>query len=177
MQQYLEKQTEQLTTLKWYAVQTFSCREKIVDKLLRKQGIHSYLPLLPQRRRWSDRVKTIYVPLFPGYIFVNVDAQAQEYTTVRYNSSVCRILSDQQGPTVIPDCQITDIKRMLDNDKYLKVAQGFYRGQQIKIKSGPLRGMIGEYVQTQAGRYLALHVNLLGRTVLTKIDPCDVQPY
>lgn len=162
---------------KWYAVQAYSCREKIVDQALRKDGIDSYLPLLAERHRWSDRTKTIYVPLFPGYLFVNVDAKLEEYTKVKYNPSVCSILGGQSGPTPVDEQQIEDIKRMIDNDKNLKVVRGFYKGQKVEIKSGPLQGMVGEYVQTRVGRYLAIHINILGQTVLVELEPCDIQPY
>jgi len=33
------------------------------------KGYEWFLPLLQSRRRWSDRVKEVDAPLFPGYLF------------------------------------------------------------------------------------------------------------
>ena len=162
--------------LKWYVVQTYSCREKVVDKLLKDQGICSFLPLITEKHRWSDRLKTIHIPLFPNYLFVHIDVKGDDYYKVSYSHSVCRILRDQTGPISVFDYQITDIKRMIDNKSILKAVRGLYRGQRVIIKSGPLKGMTGEYIQTQDERYLAIHISILGQTVLVKVNHFDVQP-
>ena len=163
--------------MRWYAVQTYSNREKVVDKFLKSQGVGSFLPLLKEKRNWSDRLKTIQMPLFPNYLFVHMNAQGDDYRKVVYSNNVCRILGDHTGPISVPDSQIADIKRVIESKSPLEVIYGLCRGQQIKIKSGPLKGMIGKYLQRQNGRFLAIHISMLGRTVLAMLNPCDVQPY
>ena len=59
----------------WYGVRTRSNQEKIVAAILDSKGYEQYLPLYRQRRRWSDRVVTTEVPLFPGYVFCRFDTQ------------------------------------------------------------------------------------------------------
>ncbi len=54
----------------WYAVQTRSRHEKKVADEIQDKGISSFLPLITQIHRWSDRRKEVDVPLFPGYVFV-----------------------------------------------------------------------------------------------------------
>ena len=36
---------------------------------LRAKGLEELLPLQQVRRRWTDRVQAIDLPLFPGYLF------------------------------------------------------------------------------------------------------------
>src|SRR5437660_11285756 len=55
----------------WYALQTRPRHEKKVTAELERKGIPSYLPLLAQVHRWTDRSKIVRVPLFPGYAFVS----------------------------------------------------------------------------------------------------------
>ena len=55
----------------WYALYARSRHEKVVDDLLRRKGIETFLPVRKIKRRWSDRVKLIEEPLFKGYLFVH----------------------------------------------------------------------------------------------------------
>ena len=58
----------------WFAVQTRSRHENVVAAQLRGKGYEPFLPLCKSRRRWSDRVREIELPLFPGYLFCRFDA-------------------------------------------------------------------------------------------------------
>ena len=57
----------------WYALQLRTRFEKVVSLHLRGKGYEEYLPTYRSRRNWSDRVKEIEQPLFPGYIFCKFD--------------------------------------------------------------------------------------------------------
>ena len=58
---------------KWIAVYTKPRHEKTVALELGKKGIESYLPLLKERRKWSDRKKWVEFPLFRSYVFVKIE--------------------------------------------------------------------------------------------------------
>ena len=58
---------------KWYAIYVKSRHEKNVFQELCDKGIKSSIPLIKQTRQWSDRKKIIDVPLFAGYVFVNIN--------------------------------------------------------------------------------------------------------
>ena len=53
----------------WFAVQVAPRHEKSVATLLSYKGYQHFLPTYRSRRAWSDRSKTIEVPMFPGYVF------------------------------------------------------------------------------------------------------------
>src|ERR1700685_2329281 len=57
---------------RWYAVRTRSRHEKLVARQLETQGIESFLPLLTQTHKWSDRTKQVETPLFSGYAFLRM---------------------------------------------------------------------------------------------------------
>jgi len=44
---------------------------------LRGKGYEEFLPLYRSRRRWSDRIKELDVPLFPGYLFCRCDVSGR----------------------------------------------------------------------------------------------------
>ena len=58
---------------KWIAVYTKPRHEKTVENELLKKGFEVYLPILKERRKWSDRKKWVEFPLFRSYIFVKTE--------------------------------------------------------------------------------------------------------
>ena len=55
----------------WFAIYTLSRREKELMRRLRAQNIAHYGPMVPKRTRSpGGRIRTSYVPLFAGYVFV-----------------------------------------------------------------------------------------------------------
>jgi len=62
-----------MSSYPWYALQVRSRYEKIVASTLLSKGYEGFLPLYSQRRRWSDRMKELELPLFPGYLFCRFD--------------------------------------------------------------------------------------------------------
>ncbi len=56
----------------WYVVYTKPRWEKKVSLTLENKGIEYYCPLNKVVRQWSDRKKTVFEPLFKGYVFVKI---------------------------------------------------------------------------------------------------------
>src|SRR5439155_26504528 len=57
----------------WYALQIRPRSESLVAAHLRYKGYHPFLPTYTAKRRWSDRIKILDSPLFPGYLFCQFD--------------------------------------------------------------------------------------------------------
>jgi hypothetical protein len=53
----------------WFALRVKSRTEKVVATIARNKGYEEFLPLYQCRRKWSDRFKSVELPLFPGYVF------------------------------------------------------------------------------------------------------------
>ena len=53
----------------WYALTVAPRKEKITAQTLRAEGFEDFLPLYSSTRQWSDRIKRLENPLFPGYVF------------------------------------------------------------------------------------------------------------
>lgn len=162
--------------LRWYAVRTYSFRERIVARSFATQGICHYLPLLSEKHRWSDRFKIVEVPLFKNYLFVKITPSKEDFWKVISTRGVTRILGDERGPISIPREEIEAVARMLATKTQLEVVRGFHNGQPVKVKAGPLRGTEGYFVQMKGKHRLACHINVLGQTVLAEVNCCNVEP-
>src|SRR6266446_2925486 len=74
--------------LRWYALHTRARHERVVENRLREQGLEAFLPTVRETHRWSDRKKTVEVPLFSCYVFVRCALSSADRTRVYRVDSV-----------------------------------------------------------------------------------------
>lgn len=160
---------------KWYAVHTRSRHEKAVAAQLRGRGVDTYLPLVAEIHRWSDRRKRVQVPLFPGYAFIHACESAETVATVAQVESVVRIAGAHPSGTPIPDREIEALQRLLSQNipcvyhPFLKV------GQRVRIRSGVLDGLEGTLVALKGATSLVISIELIQRSLAVRIEGYDVE--
>ncbi|MCC9138539.1 UpxY family transcription antiterminator [Pontibacter silvestris] len=96
---------------KWYAVYTRPRWEKKVAETLTLKSIKNYCPLNKVVHQWSDRKKTVHVPLFTSYVFVHVTER--QFMELKKVNGVISIVTWLNKPAVIKDSEIESIKTFL----------------------------------------------------------------
>ncbi|HOF14945.1 MAG TPA: transcription termination/antitermination NusG family protein, partial [Spirochaetota bacterium] len=66
----------------WYAVYVRSRHEFMVEAALAHKSLQTFLPAVERLRQWKDRKKKIMFPLFPGYLFVQCNGDAEHFLAV-----------------------------------------------------------------------------------------------
>ena len=90
----------------WYALYTRSRFEKKMLGELTERHIEVFLPMREVLSRWKDRKKRIWIPLFPGYIFINqVDTPENRYRVLNLPGAV-RFVGHEGHADPIPEEQI-----------------------------------------------------------------------
>jgi transcription antitermination factor NusG len=161
----------------WYALYTKPRAEKKVDIRLKEKGIESYLPLQKYLRQWSDRKKWVEEPLFRGYVFVKIDYANRIY--VLETEGVVRIVSFRGKPAIIPEWEMESIKLLMSSDYNQKVQlekmNNIKIGELVKIKSGPLTGVIGEVEWVDSGHSLSIRCVEIGYRVVVKVGEMEFE--
>ena len=87
-------------------------------------------------------------PLFPGYVFFQVEALTPDFFEVlRGIKGFCRILYDNQNPVKICGAALEELKVFIKNGEHWGISKVlFVPGQKIKAVSGPLVGLEGNIV-------------------------------
>src|ERR1700722_14857481 len=126
----------------WYGVQTRARNEKAISERLQEQGLDTFLPLVTEVRRWSDRKKKVELPLFSCYVFVKLTfSNSDERMRVYRTSGVFRIVSMRGEAVPIPDEQI-DALRTVVTQQVPWAAHPFLKvGQRVRIRGGSLEGV------------------------------------
>jgi transcription antitermination factor NusG len=152
----------------WYAILVRSTREKTASLLLENAGYECFVPTSKYVRRWSDRMKEVEVPLFPGYLFCRMNPHNR--LPVLKTPGVMQIVGVGKTPIAVEEEEINAIQRVGRSGlptmpwPYMKV------GQVVRIEEGPLRGLDGIVLKIKSGVKLVLSVSLLQRSVAVEID-------
>jgi transcription antitermination factor NusG len=152
----------------WFALQTRAGHERTVASILEEKWYDVFLPLVESRRRWSDRIKTTMMPLFPGYVFCRSTSEA--VGRIVTTPGVCRIVGFGKTPALVNDEEIESIRRIVASGVPACPYQYLQVGQRVRIAEGPLSGLEGIFVRSGARHQLVVSVDLLRRSVAVQID-------
>ena len=146
----------------WYALYVKVRSEKKVKAGLEQRGIECFLPLKTERRKWSDRVKEVQLPLLTGYVFVRVSNK--EYFEVLKTNGVVRYVCFEGQAAVIPDHQIESLRIFMEkaNTCMEITTEHVRKGTEVRIVEGPLAGVVGEVVEIRGKTRILLRFVSLG---------------
>jgi transcription antitermination factor NusG len=160
---------------KWYALYTRSRGEKKLAIELQHANIEYYLPLIKRIRQWSDRKKLVEEPLFRGYIFVHI-REAEQFKVTNLPGAV-RIIKFEGKPVEIPLKQILAIKLYIEDPEPNETeAYNLQEGQLVRIKHGPMEGLIGRLIQVRNQFRLVLLIEAVGKVIRLNIPRSKVEP-
>jgi transcription termination/antitermination protein NusG len=157
--------------INWFAVQVTPRHETKVDIGLGYRGCERFLPTCKVRRNWSDRVKTLQQPLFPGYLFCRTTAGL--LGSVLATPGVIRVISFGGKPCPVADQEIADLQRALHSGRPMQPVPHLSLGQRVQIKAGPLAGITGIITHFKNQSRLVLCVDSIMKAVAIDIDACD----
>lgn len=159
----------------WYALYTRSRFEKkLLGELVSRQ-IEVFLPMREIISRWKDRKKKIWVPLFPGYIFVNqVDTHENRYRVLNVPGAV-RFVDVCGRPNPVPEVQIEAIRRFLETSLSADPYPYIQVGAQVEVISGPLAGIRGMLVEKRGKFRFILQIDLIRQAISVEIDASDIK--
>jgi transcription termination/antitermination protein NusG len=158
----------------WYALRVRTKCEKIVAGGLSQRDIIHFLPLYKKTSQWSDRVKTSFVPLFPGYLFARISKpQLQRVITV---PDFMYIVGQGNIPEPLDELDITAVRRLVAEGTGVGPWPFCSAGQVVEVIRGPLAGLRGVYVRAKSESRLVISLPLLQRSVSTEIESYNVRP-
>jgi transcription antitermination factor NusG len=153
----------------WFGIEVYSRRESRVVDEFAFRGLDFFLPTCRIKKRWSDRIKVLDVPLFPGYVFSRFDiADRLRVLNCPY---VSRIVGAGSVPVPIEDGEIDAIKALVASGVVLTPWRYLRTGQRVRIEHGPLAGLEGLVIRAREGSLrVVVSVTLLQRSVAAEIE-------
>jgi transcription antitermination factor NusG len=159
----------------WYAVQTRARHERVVVQRFREKGLTTFLPLITEVRRWSDRKKSVEVPLFGCYVFVKIMATNEDRLKVLRTDSVFDLVGVSRQGTPIPDDQIDAVRTILEERINWESYPFLKIGQRIRIRSGALAGVEGVLVSKDGKKSVVVSVDAIQRSLSVRVEGYEIE--
>jgi len=152
--------------MNWYAAYVKSNHEFVVHAELARKSIETFLPTVKKVRQWKDRKKSIDFPVFPGYLFVQVNQSPEDFLSVLKTRGVINLLSAQAGyPTPVAPEEIDALKLLVQSGSDFDVYPHLKEGTRVRVKKGPLEGAEGVLARKDTQCLFMVNVELLGRSI------------
>jgi transcriptional antiterminator NusG len=159
----------------WYALHTRPRHEKLVVQRLEERGVKTFLPIVTEVHKWSDRKKQVQLPLFSCYVFAKFVPQRVERLNVLRVGGVLGLVGSGGEGTPIPDGQIDAVRTLMDGPipwssyPFLKI------GQRVRIRGGALEGLEGVLVARSGNQTLVISIDAIQRSLAVRVEGYQVE--
>ncbi|GHC19540.1 transcription antitermination protein RfaH [Kushneria pakistanensis] len=147
--------------LRWYAVQckageSFRAAEHLVN-----QGYTVFHPVMQREKRQRGRAGQAIEPLFPWYLFIQMNPLQDNWAPVRSTRGVIRLLAFGQSPTAVPDALIDALRQQVREQPVESGEYRFSAGERIEVTEGPFKALEGLFVDGKGEERVIVLLNIL----------------
>lgn len=122
----------------WYALQHKPAQGDRALEHLQNQDISCFYPKITVEKIKAGKRTKKLEPLFPGYLFVNLEKTDPIWSKLRSTRGVLRVVSFAHKPAAIADEVIQQIK---DGLQTVAEQGGIQPGQTVELSDGPFQGL------------------------------------
>lgn len=146
----------------WYAIFTKPRSEKKVLQRMLDHEMEAFLPLIKTIRQWSDRKKTLEVPLIPSYVFVRME-ERDLYKTLPIQGTV-NVLKHLGKPAKIRDVEIENLRILSGNGANEQVSNriDISSGDEVEVINGPFMGLIATCLNDGKNHRVIVNIDAIG---------------
>ncbi len=164
---------------RWYVAYTQPGAEILAQGQLGNQGFGTFLPKCRKETRHARRIKDIIAPLFPRYIFVEVDLSVQRWRSINSTRGISYLLSMGEKPSAVPDGIVEELKSRAAANGLIELAlePPYKSGEVIEVTTGAFSEQVGNFIRVDARKRVVMLLNLLGREVEVRLPQESVRAY
>jgi transcriptional antiterminator RfaH len=156
----------------WYAIHSKLRQEERALENLQRQGFEAWLPLLTIEKVLRSKLVQVVEPMFSRYLFIRLDTEQTNWSPIRSTLGVSKLVSFGNRPAVVADELIEALQQMPEQAPQRLIQPG----QQVKIVSGPLRGLEGIYQQADGELRAMVLIELLNKQHRIVTEMQDLRP-
>jgi transcriptional antiterminator RfaH len=148
--------------MRWCVAQTKLHEEDIAIANLKKQSFQTFFPLLREHRGKETKL----VPMFPKYLFVQINIDELGWLSINSTRGIKRLLTSCiDRPSLLPEGWVEDLMGQGGVLDLFMDASAFAKGDQVEFIDGPFKGHTG-VCQWSSEKRVGLLLSLLGRETM-----------
>lgn len=152
-----------MSAARWYVVKTKVRQERVAEDNLRRQGYAAWLPQLQCERRRRGKWQPATEPLFPGYLFVELEAGVQNFSPIRSTRGVASLVSFAHEPRAMPEGAVEVLRQVHSDEASSASTTPFEQGQKVRLVDGPFAGWEGIYDKRAGDERVMIMLQVLGK--------------
>lgn len=155
----------------WFAVLTKPRSEGVAHEHLARQGFECRLPRTRRLLRRAEGMREVVEPLFPRYLFLRADPEAQDLSRVRSTRGVTALVRRGVEPARVPEPVIAalDARSAAGNGFVHLDPPAFTPGTEVRVTQGPFSGMDAVFKARTAHERVQLLVRVLGEACTVEV--------
>ncbi|MFQ6116412.1 MAG: antiterminator LoaP [bacterium] len=162
----------------WYVLRTKTGHEdRVRSRLESKTGCLSVLlPKTEVMVTRSGRKKKLLKPLFPGYIFVEMELNDNFRYEIKNTPGVINFIGCGNDPTPVLENEIKYIMTLVDDGQTPLMETTFKVGDRAQVVNGPFMGTSGVITEIDIKRKkIKIAIDILGKQVAIDLDYDDIK--
>ncbi len=161
----------------WYLIYSKPQQERVARENLERQGYPSYLPLIRNRRRRQGRYVSIVEPMFPRYLFVNLNDETDNWGPIRSTIGVANLVRFGMKAARVPNTLIEMMQEREEDGIQRLEAPEFKAGDRVLIVEGVMAGYEAIFqAKTGKERVMLLLQLAEDRTARIQVSADDIEP-
>lgn len=152
----------------WFGLHVRARKEAFVLAHLESHGYECLLPVYKSIRKWSDRVKEVEQPLFPGYLFCRFDFQNRRPLVI--TPGVLQIVGNGKTPIPISNAEIEAVQAAQVSGLPSQPWPYIEVGERVRVNYRNLNGLEGILINFRGNHRVVISVSLLQRSVAMEVD-------
>ncbi len=167
-----------VATKNWIVASTHTHKEHVALDNLARQGFSAYCPKIRKRIRHARRLQQVVRPLFPGYIFIQLDPEREQWRSIGSTFGVRNVIRFGERLGTVPDQFVSRLHATEEEGVVaLPSARDAYNpGEKVRLREGPFEGIIATVMAaTECDRVIVL-MDFLRRSVRVRLALNEVVP-
>jgi transcriptional antiterminator RfaH len=158
----------------WWLVHTKPRQEKKFAEEMLKSKVAHYLPVTYCKAISRGRDRFAWLPLFPGYVFLNCDAEGR-LSALKTNRVVA--IQPVTDPMLLRR-QLVTLADLIEQGVPLRVEERVEAGREVEVKTGSLKGKRGVVIRRggQTRLFIAIAELLGGVSLELEIEHHLIEP-
>lgn len=160
----------------WYLIHTKPRQEKSALQNLKQQDYVCYLPILPTEKLRQSGLKVFDEPLFPRYLFIQLDKgdSVKSWGPIRSTKGVSRLVSFGIEPAKVDD-RLIDLLKSHEVRAKSEPQRLFSPGERVRLTEGAFAGIEGIYQMTDGESRVMVLIELLSKSVQISVPPGNLR--
>ena len=162
--------------VRWYAVRTQPSQEARAEHQLQRQGFVTFLPRIGKSVRHARKLRQVRAPLFPGYLFVQLDLMRDRWRAVNSTYGVSGLVMGGELPMPVPAGIVEGLAGLVRRDGLVDFTPDLKPGHDVLFVSGGLAGMVGRLAQCDSRGRVDVLLELMGQEIRVKSSTRALMP-